>query len=219
MLSALAQCPPAEDEEESHRREAMGAFAHELRTPLTSMRMVVELGRREAGTDGLRLDAELTAMLEGSLDHLQQLADDLQEVSRLERRRLFLSAGPCDLRAAIAAAAELVGPRVLLKGELPPPVEGPWDVPRLVRALAGFCDSANRAGDGSGTVRLAWKLESEAALCHLSSGEPAGESRPLTADAGFGFFRSRLVVLAMGGSVAWERRERHFAVEVRLPLA
>lgn len=216
---ALVECLPVEDEEESYRREAMGAFAHELRTPLTSLRMVMELARREGEGDALRLDAELAAMLDGSLDHLQQLADDLQEASRLERRRLLLAEGPCDLRAAMAAAAELLAPRVILEGELPPSVEGPWDVPRLVRALAGFGDGVNRAGDGSGTVRLDWEIEPGVAVCRLSSGLPGGAPRPLMADVGFGFFRARLVVLAMGGAVRWERRERHFAVEVCLPLS
>jgi len=65
-------------DEELYRREAMGAFAHEVRTPLTSIRMVLELARREGTNGELVLDGELAGMLDASVDDLQQLADDLQ---------------------------------------------------------------------------------------------------------------------------------------------
>ena len=63
--------------EEYFRREAMGAFAHEVRTPLTSIRMVMELGRRQSTGGQLVLDRELANMLSTSVDDLQRLADDL----------------------------------------------------------------------------------------------------------------------------------------------
>jgi signal transduction histidine kinase len=208
---------PGSTDEEFNRREAMGAFSHEIRTPLTSIRMVLELAKREATGDSLVLDAELAQMLHTSVDDLQALADDLQEASRIERGRTAFSRGPCDLLAAYEAAAEMVQPKVQLEGPLPPSIDGPWDAGRLVRALAGFAESANRVGDGSGVVRVGSDVADSRAVITMSSGEPGGKLKPIAADVSFGFFRSRMFVLAMGGDVSWDRRERYFSVRVDLP--
>ena len=206
------------DDPEYYRREAMGAFAHEVRTPLTSIRMVMELARRQSAKGQLLLDSELAEMLNTSIDDLQQLADDLQETSRLERGKLPLSHGPCDLAAAIHAAGDLCIARIEPAGDIPAGVEGPWDAARLVRALAGFAGAANRMGDGSGAVNLTCERRPAKILLHFESGTPTRSARPIAADAGFAFFRSRQFVLAMGGSVDCDRSERYARITVRLPL-
>jgi hypothetical protein len=210
--------PPNEREEaDLFRREAMGAFAHEVRTPLTSIKMVMELARRQAGPGDLVLDQELAEMLRTSVEDLQALADDLQETSRLERGKANLSPGPCDLASAIAAAGELLRGVELSTG---PEVEceGPWDPARLVRAIAGFAESANRIGEGSGRVELDVLEAPDAVELTFVSGKPGKAERPIAADAGFAFFRSRQLVLAMGGSVHCERAERFATFRVALPL-
>jgi len=210
---------PLEDLE-LYRREAMGAFAHEVRTPLTSLRMVLELAKRQSTGSDLVLDPELTSMLNSSIGGLQRLADDLQETSRLERGKLPLGSGPCELEAAAAAAAELIGPAVqfvFVTGGVPA-VTGAWDVPRVIRAIAGFAESTNRIGDGSGQVRLAVNHTPEAVQLQFESGTPSPEQKPIAADAGFAFFRSRQFILAMGGSVDWARSERYLSATMSLPL-
>lgn len=202
---------------EHFRREAMGAFAHEVRTPLTSIRMVLELAKRQAKGDDLVLDPELAEMLRQSVDDLQHLADDLQEASRLERGRLVLGHGPADLAVAVEAARDLLGNAIAISGPVIDPIEGPWDAPRLVRAIAGFAESANRIGEGSGTVALAVGMNRDAVTMQFESGAPAGQARPIGSDAGFGFFRSRQFVLAMGGSVDYVRSERYARFLVALP--
>ena len=206
------------EDTEHFRRESLGAFAHEIRTPLTSIKMVMELARRQAQAGQLILDVELADMLRTSVDDLQALADDLQETSRLERGRLTLATGPCDLGTAIAAAQELLEGRPELAVDSEGTVDGPWDAPRLVRTIAGFAQSANRLGDGSGRVLLDWEAGSEAVVLKFRSGEPGGDPKAIGADAGFSFFRSRQLVLAMGGSVHSARAERYAAFTVALPL-
>jgi signal transduction histidine kinase len=206
------------DDRDLYQREALGAFAHELRTPLTSIRMVLELARREGGTsDALVLDGELASMLLTSVDDLQQLADDLQEASRLERRKVVLSNGPSELPAALVAAGQLIAPDIVIRGEPAPDIAGPWDSRQLTTALAGFARSANRIGDGSGTVDVAFVLEPEALRISIASGTPSGAVRKIAADAGFAFFRARQAILAMGGTLEWARSERHLAITVSLP--
>ena len=210
--------PVSEQEQgELYRREAMGAFAHEVRTPLTSIKMVMELARRQSAEGSLLLDDELAEMLRTSVDDLQTLADDLQETSRLERGRLNLSTGPCDLAAAVEAARDLLRGIAIL-GEVAPGIEGPWDAAHLVRAIAGFAESANRIGDGSGSVVLDLAIGPESVELAFCSGVAGGNERPIAADAGFSFFRSRQLVLAMGGSVHCQRAERFATFRVALPL-
>lgn len=201
-----------------YRREAIGAFAHEIRTPLTSIKMVMELARRQGHDGHLVLDEELAEMLLTSVDDLQVLADDLQETSRLERGRLKLGTGPCDLRTAIAAARDMLNGRPEIDCAFDGSVEGPWDAPRLVRAIAGFAESADRVGDGSGRVTLRCEIRAEEAILTFTSGEPSPGSRPIAADAGFSFFRSRQLVLAMGGYVHCARGERYATFTVALPI-
>lgn len=215
----LGEPPDQTDDLDLYRREAIGAFAHEVRTPLTSIRMVLELARRESNEAELILDEELAAMLVASVDDLQQLADDLQETSRMERRRVTLAPGPTDLAEAIAAAAARVAPDIDVAVTEPPhTVVGQWDERRLIDAVAGFIRAANRVGDGTGEVRCVASLEEGGALLTITSGEPGEERRPIAADAGFGFFRARQFILAMDGDFAWERTERYFQVRVQLPL-
>ncbi|HMO96258.1 MAG TPA: histidine kinase dimerization/phospho-acceptor domain-containing protein, partial [Tepidiformaceae bacterium] len=171
----------AGEDPELYRREAMGAFAHEVRTPLTSIKMVMELARRQSRDGEFILDAELAEMLRTSVEDLQELADDLQEASRLERGRLVLAMGPCDLGAAVDAARDMMVNGPQLAGTSPHGVEGPWDARRLVRALAGFAQAANRIGDGSGAVRFDWEELPESVSLVFGSGSPGGEPRAIAA--------------------------------------
>ena len=195
----------------------MGAFAHEVRTPLTSIRMVMELARRQSSEGQLLLDQELAEMLASSVDDLQHLADDLQESSRLERGKLPISHGPCDISAAVEAAEVLTSHGIKIQSAVSPGVEGPWDVARMVRAIAGFADSANRMGNGSGSVSLDCRRDGDCCTLSFSSGTAGPTTKPVAADAGFAFFRSRQVVVAMGGTVECIRGERYARIEVGLP--
>jgi len=208
------------DEAEHYRREAIGAFVHEVRTPLTSLRMVMELARRQSNDGQLFLDAELAQMLSSSLADLQRLADGLQEGSRLERGKLPLSRGPCHLPEVVETAREVIaGEHIALAGSSPAAVQLPWDAARLVRAIAAFAGSANRIGDGSGVVRLSCEVTAGSVRLVFGSGEPCPGDRPIAADAGFSFFHARQLVVAMGGSVHCDRADRSATITVALPTA
>ena len=203
--------------EEGYRREAMGAFAHEVRTPLTSIRMVMELARRQSSEGQLLLDTELAEMLASSVDDLQHLADDLQEASRMERGKVAISFGPCDLGAAVEAARGLMGRDIAIAGPVPQGIQGPWDVPRLVRAIAGFATAANRIGNGNGEVRFECQAVPSGTRICFESGTAGPETKSISADAGFAFFRSRQLIVAMGGDVSCLRGERYVKIVADLP--
>jgi hypothetical protein len=180
--------------------------------------MVAALGKRLGGQGQVVLDAELEEMLLSAVEDLQHLADDLQETSRLERGKVTLDPGPCDLRAAVEAARAQMRTSTALHADDVPAVAGPWDNKRLARTIAGFAESVNRAGDGSGVATLACALKPGAVEITFLSGAPGGAPRPLGSEAGYPFFRGRQVVLALGGTVDCERSERHCRVTACLPL-
>lgn len=198
------------------RRDSIGAFAHEIRTPLTSIRMVIELARREGGPE-LVLDAELARMLISSIDDLNSLADDLQEISRHERGRLKPLPGPAGLAKVIERAQATLGTAVIVHCEGDAAIEGPWDEPRFARAIAGFAQAADRCGGADGRVQLSVSAATGRVCLIFHSGKPGGEPRELGSDASFAFYLARVFVLAMGGSVTWSRTRRHCEIIATLP--
>jgi hypothetical protein len=113
----------------------------------------------------------------------------------------------------------MLRPTIELECTAVEPLYGPWDPPRLVRALVGFGEGANRIGDGTGVVRLDAVVAADCVTLRFSSGVPRGDPRPITADAGFAFFHARQYVLAAGGTVECDRGDRYLAITVTLPRA
>jgi signal transduction histidine kinase len=201
---------------EGYRESALGAYAHDVRTPLTAIQMLLDLARD--GDGGLHFDPELASMLIASVDELQQLTDAMHEFSRLERGRLQVSRGPAALQTAMAAATERLGGRIRLSGAPAPAVSGPWDPDRLPRALAGLLLAADRAGEGSGTVRTTWSVEPAAVHGVFESGQDGGVPRAADADAGFVYYSGSALLRAMRGEADLLRTDRWCAVSISLPL-
>jgi signal transduction histidine kinase len=199
------------------RQEAIGAFSHEIRTPLTSIRMVLELAARQSGENELVLDGELSHMLTTSVDDLQRLVDELQETSRLERGRAIVTNGPASLRESVETAAASIGHGISLVHDEIPSIEGPWDPVLLPKAIAGFAETANRAGEGMGDVTVTVKPTLDAVQLVFRSGTPSESSKAILADVGFAYFRSRQFVLSLRGTVSFERGHRFAAITMALP--
>lgn len=204
--------------EPDYMGEEMAAFAHEIRTPLTALNVALDLAGRDARPDGsLQLDPEMAVLFRQSLEAMEHLVDQLQEMSRLRRGNVRVRGAGCELPLAVEAARELLRPRIALEGHETPPIVGPWDAAQLARAIAGFAESADRMGDGCGTVRF----EAAAGLARLTlsfgSGSPGGAAQPVRSDAGFAFFTARQYILALRGSVEVERAEQFAQLTVVLP--
>jgi PAS domain S-box-containing protein len=139
------------------REDFLSIAAHELKTPLTPLKMQVFALRRHL-SEVLAEDPKaqaLTKLIEGSdmqLDRLVRLADDLLEVSRINRGRLTLQLEPCDLAEVVEMtvgrfSAELgqAGCEVRLQAE---PVDGWWDRQRVQRVVAILLSNALKFGKG-----------------------------------------------------------------------
>lgn len=207
--------PPARTSIDS---EALGAFAHDMNTPLNAVSMVIEVARRIGENENeLTLDEELTGLLMTSVKELGRLVSDLQDVSRIERGKQRLAPGPVNLVEVLNTARELLAKDIVIAGDLCE-CEGPWDRDRLGRMVADLARSANRCGAGTGEVSIDCAVGPETVSLMISSGTPGQEIRPVTSEAGWGFFRARALLLAMGGSVEAMRTERYMAIDVTLPL-
>jgi signal transduction histidine kinase len=181
------------------------------------MRMVMELAKSGPGGEAMALDAELASMLRSSVEELIKLAEDLQELSWIERGKIAVGRGPGNLRAAFHEAVARLHGRVAIAGPEPPSLEGPWDEGRLVGVIEAFALAANRCGEGVGEVETATEERDGEARLAFRSGDMAGEVRAVDSDLGFPFFRAGAVALAMGGRVDVDRRQRACRIVLRLP--
>jgi two-component system, OmpR family, phosphate regulon sensor histidine kinase PhoR len=84
---------------ESLRRDFVANVSHELRTPIAAARSAAET------LHGRARDPETTIgfveIIERNLERLQQLVEDLLDLSRIESRELTLNPEPCELEALV----------------------------------------------------------------------------------------------------------------------
>lgn len=100
---------------ESLRRDFVANASHELRTPVTSIRSAAEtLASIPPG------DAEASARFVGivsrNAERLQQLVEDLLDLSRIEARELELASEPIELRRVAERVVALLGERAARAG-------------------------------------------------------------------------------------------------------
>lgn len=189
--------------------DALGAFAHDVRTPLNAVSMVIDVAKR-MGTNGeIALDDELASMLLASIGDIERLVADIHEVSRIERGKQRMMPGPARLDDAVSAAMMMVGSDISVRVDGPIDGEGPWDADRLARVVADFCRCVNRCGDGSGQVRVSGVGPGRIAV---ECGAPGGREKAVASDVGWGFFRSKAIVQAMGGRLECDRAEQFMSI-------
>jgi len=81
---------------ESLRREFVASASHELRTPVATIRLAVDALQGGAAQDPEGISSFL-AMIQRNAERLQQLIDDMMELSRIECREFRLSIEPTPL--------------------------------------------------------------------------------------------------------------------------
>lgn len=210
-MSESAERPP------EWRHQALASFAHEVRTPLTSIRMVLDLARDSSGGGGLSLDAELTRMLEQSLQDLDELADGVQLLSRVERGKLGVECAESTLEAVLARAVEELEGRVALDLEPIPEFIGRWDEGHIASILAACAVAADRGGEASGSEQCGYIGSSGGVTVEFVSGTPSGPPDTQSPDLGFAFLRAAVIAELMGCSIVVSHQAGHCAVQVTLP--
>ncbi len=203
------------------REEFLSVASHELKTPITAIAVSLgtELRKRQGGgDDSLR---RTLATVDRGLKRLNQLVDQLLDVSHLGAGDLALARERFDLRAVVTEVVEAAQERSARSGSTvevlaPEPVEGWWDRRRLGEVVANLLDNALKFGEGK-PIRIALERRGGAAwlevrdlgigipgerLPHVFERFERGVSSRHFGGWGLGLYLVRRIVEAHGGSVA-----------------
>lgn len=141
---------------EDQRRRFVSYASHELRTPITNLNTRVYLARKQPE----RINEHLE-VIDMVVKRMRQLAEDLLDISRIERSALSLERQVMDLRELVAEVASLQAPEaeqknITLTTQLPAsPVMVSVDKARMWRVIANLTTNAIRYTEhGSITLEL-----------------------------------------------------------------
>ena len=145
-------------ETDRRKDEFLAMLAHELRNPLAPIRNAAQVLRLIGPPDPDLQRA--TDMIEGQVQHLARLVDDLLDVSRITRGKIKLQKEPVELAAVIARAVETCTPlidahRHLLTVALAPEsmyVEA--DTTRLAQVVSNLLNNAAKYTEDGGRIWL-----------------------------------------------------------------
>lgn len=151
---------------DAERRYANAAIAHELRTPIAVLR-----ARLSALRDGvLEVNDFELAKLQGQLEGLARLADDLQTVTQAEARVMSLEWDDCNLAGVmVQTVEELTAAGASLKLDLGAPflwIQG--DAGRLRQALFNVLENALRFSPTGQQVQVSLVVSREWAVLKVS---------------------------------------------------
>ncbi|TAD89018.1 MAG: HAMP domain-containing protein [Alphaproteobacteria bacterium] len=88
------------------KNDMMATVAHEFRTPLTSLRMALHLCIEEVAGPLTEKQADLLHAARTECERLQEMVDDLLDLSRLESGRAPLTVEPVEFAGVVADAVE-----------------------------------------------------------------------------------------------------------------
>lgn len=203
------------------KSDLVSTVAHEFRTPLTSMRMAVHLCLE--GAAGPLTEKQLDLLHAARLDceRLQQMVDDLLDLSRIEGGRIQIVPHPTPPGALLGAAAaahrtsaEARGLSLVLEsGNDAPDVLA--DPERLPLVLHNLIENALAHTPSGGTVKLRARREGDVVRFEVEDSGPgiAPEHRVAIFDkffrapdataggAGLGLFIAREIVRGHGGEI------------------
>jgi two-component system phosphate regulon sensor histidine kinase PhoR len=211
---------------ESMRRDFVANVSHELRTPVTAIRSAAET--LQAGVpDDPQVLAMFIGILSRNAERLQELIEDVLNLSRIESRELKLNLEPLDLRVVYGQVLSLFRERAEQKG-IGLVSEAANELPRVVadrraleHVLSNLVENAVKyCGSGSSVRASAVELEDAVRLIVSDDGPgiearhlpriferfyrvDAGRSRDL-GGTGLGLSIVKHLVEAMGGAVRVE---------------
>ncbi len=161
---------------ETMRREFTSNVSHELRTPLSAIKAMVEVLADSAAEDR-ELAKDFLSRINGEVDELTGLVDQLLELSRIESGRGGSLVGPVDPKGLVKEGVGRMQPRaerqgVRLEMRLPdslPPVQG--DAARLREVFTNLLDNALKFTPQGGTVTVTLQdMGQEVQVCVADTG-------------------------------------------------
>lgn len=150
-------------EADRRKDEYLGMLAHELRNPLAPIRNAAYLLRAvHSGDSGLRRQRDI---IDRQVTHMARLLDDLLDVSRITRNKIFLHLRPVEIAEVLNRAREAAEPLLFAQRQtlrLSPPtpglrVEGDFD--RLVQVVGNLLTNAAKYTGEGGRIWLQAEAE------------------------------------------------------------
>jgi signal transduction histidine kinase/DNA-binding response OmpR family regulator len=139
------------------RDRILAVVAHDLRNPLSTVRMAAELLLEEAGDAPRRKHLEVVRR---STLRMDEMIQDLMEVSRIEGGKLALARRPEPVAPLVAEAASMLRPLASARGialetsvdEGLPAVEA--DATRLLQVISNLVGNAVKFTEAGGSIRI-----------------------------------------------------------------
>ncbi len=155
-----------------HKDEFLATLAHELRNPLAPLFNGVALLKMppRAGIE----PAQILDMMQRQVRQMIRLIDDLLDVSRIATNKLVLRKAPTDLRNALTAALETVGPFIRERGhalqvtqpDTPMMLEG--DATRLAQVFANLLHNAAKFTASGGRIDVVVEQDARTAVVTIT---------------------------------------------------
>jgi signal transduction histidine kinase len=225
------------------RDEFLAIAGHELKTPLAALQLQLQsLERAASRAQLLTPPARLVDRLQKAVAQglrLEQLIDDLLDVSRISAGRLRFDAEECDLSQLVRGAAERCIDELQRAGcdltlSLEAPLIGRFDRQRLDQVVTNLLSNAIKYGRGKPVEIRLWRGSANAHLSVRDQGigiAPADQARIFDrferavsqrnyGGIGLGLWIVRQIVEAHGGTIRVESQPGHGANFILdLPLA
>jgi len=221
------------------RDEFLSIASHELRTPLTGLKLQLQLGRRSLQSKGG--DPRWVEAFDKSLKQsmtLEDLIEDLLDVSRVQTGRLDLELTDVNVSALVDDVAQRMMPQLQLAKipltlELDRSLSARWDKRRMTQVLTNLVSNAVKYAPGAPLTMKASRDGALAVIEVVDQGpgiargkqdlifdrfERAGAS-PNAGGLGLGLFIARRIVEVHGGRIEVDSdlgRGARFVV--RMPL-
>src|SRR5262249_13155834 len=141
----------------------LAMLGHELRNPLAPIRNALHILKHSKTTPAQA--EQVRDMMEGQVEHMIRLVDDLLDVARIMRGRIELRPKPIELAGVVARAVETARPAIDARGhkltvELPPePIHLTGDPVRLAQVFANLLNNAAKYTEVPGQIRLTARCE------------------------------------------------------------
>jgi two-component system, NtrC family, sensor histidine kinase KinB len=204
------------------KNNLVATVAHEFRTPLTSLRMAVHLCAEESV--GPLNDKQLDLMQAARQDteRLQQIVDDLLDLSRIQagrmelhRRRVSVESFVREAIAPFASAAR--DKNIALKSEIPPGLgEFEVDTERMHLVLANLIGNAVRYTPSGGSIVVGGRRDDAAVFLDVRDSGPGIPKQYQAAvfdkffrmpgsgsgGAGLGLYIAKEITVAHGGRLS-----------------